>query len=364
MEIKCGIIGLPNVGKSTLFNALTQTSQAQAANYPFCTIDPNIGRVEVPDERLNIIAKIAASEKIIPTQIEFVDIAGLVRGASKGEGLGNQFLSHIREVDALLHVVRCFDDDDIIHVENVVNPISDIEIIEYELIIADIDSLEKRLPNMLKKAKQNKELLSEITIIEQLIQFMKHGKSAHNFITDENRNQIKNLQLLTSKPILYVLNVSESEIHKPNTHLSTVEAKLKNENAKYVIISAQIESEIASLENLDEKAEFLVSIGLDETGLNKLVKSSFKLLNLQTYFTAGPQEARAWAISIGFSAPQAAGEIHTDFEKGFIKAETIAYEDYVKFNGEQGARLVGKLRQEGREYIVNDGDIMHFKFNN
>lgn len=363
MELKCGIVGLPNVGKSTLFNAVTQTASAEAANYPFCTIEPNIGRVSVPDNRLTEIARIGASAKIIPTQIELVDIAGLVRGASKGEGLGNQFLSHIREVDAIIHVVRCFEDSNVVHVEGSVDPIRDAEIIELELILADMESLEKRLPNLEKKAKQNKELLAEIELIKQVLDIMKTGKPARAIINKDNAAAVKALQIITSKPVLYALNVSEAEVTTGNAATAKMIEKATSENAECVMISAQIESEIASLESDEEKKEFLASIGLNETGLTKLIKSAYHLLGLVTYFTVGPKEARAWTIQIGMSAPQAAGVIHTDFEKGFIRAETIAYDDYIKYNGESGSRDAGKLRLEGKDYIVNDGDIMHFRFN-
>ncbi|MDF3047116.1 MAG: GTP-binding protein YchF [Candidatus Midichloriaceae bacterium] len=363
MELRCGIVGLPNVGKSTLFNALTQTAAAEAANYPFCTIEPNVGRVSVPDHRLTEIAKIAGSAQIIPTQIEFVDIAGLVRGASKGEGLGNQFLSHIREVDAIIHVVRCFEDGNIVHVEGSVDPLRDAEIIELELILADMDSLEKRLPNLEKKVKQNKELLGEIDLIHQVLDALKTGKPARVLVTPENSKAIKALQIITSKPVLYAMNVSENEITTGNAATQKMLKKAEDENAECVMISAQIESEIAALESDEEKKEFLESIGLAETGLAKLIKSAYHLLGLITYLTVGPKEARAWTINRGMSAPQAAGVIHTDFEKGFIRAETVAFDDYIKYNGESGARDAGKLRLEGKEYIVNDGDIIHFRFN-
>ncbi len=363
MEIRCGIVGLPNVGKSTLFNALTQTAAAEAANYPFCTIEPNIGRVSVPDERLDEIASIGSSAKIIPTQIEFVDIAGLVRGASKGEGLGNQFLSHIREVDAIVHVLRCFEDENVVHVEGGVDPIRDAEIIELESIFADMDSLEKRLPNLEKKAKQNKDLLAEVELIKQVLDVLKTGKPARVLINKANAEAIKALQIITSKPVLYAMNVSELEVVKGNDSTKKVMEKAARENAECVMISAQIESEIASLESEDEKKEFLLSIGLDETGLTKLIRAAYHLLGLITYFTVGPKEARAWTISRGMLAPQAAGVIHTDFEKGFIRAETIAYRDYVDLGGESGAKDAGKLRLEGKDYVVNDGDIMHFRFN-
>lgn len=363
MGLRCGIVGLPNIGKSTLFNALTQTAAAEAANYPFCTIEPNIGVVSVPDERLDKIAKIVGSAKLIPTQIEFVDIAGLVKGASKGEGLGNQFLSHIREVDAIIKVVRCFVNDDVTHVEGSVNPIRDAEIIELELILADLDSLEKRLPNLEKKAKTNKELALEVVSVNQAIEVLKSGKPARVLLNDTNGADITRLQLLTSKPMLYVCNVSESDVVSGNEHTQAIENKAKQEGAQCIRISAQIESEIAMLENPKDKEEFLASIGLTETGLSKLIKAAYDLLGLITYFTAGPKEARAWTIKTGTLCPQAAGVIHTDFEKGFIRSETISYDDYIKYNGEAGAREAGRLRLEGKEYVVKDGDIMHFRFN-
>lgn len=363
MGIRCGIVGLPNVGKSTLFNAVTQTAAAEAANYPFCTIEPNVGRVSVPDDRLESIAKIANSEKIIPTQIEFVDIAGLVKGASKGEGLGNQFLSHIREVDAILHVVRCFEDGNITHVEGEIAPIRDAEIIELELIFADIDSLEKRLPNMEKKAKQSKEIQAEVDLIHEVLAVMKTGKPARAIVTPENAERIKGLQLITSKPVLFVMNVSESDVVSGNAFTEAVIKKAKEDNANAIIVSAQIESEIATLESEEDRKEFLASIGLPETGLAKLIRSAYDLLGLITYFTVGPKEARAWTIKNGTLAPQAAGVIHTDFEKGFIRAETAAIDDFLKYNGESGAREAGKLRLEGKDYMVKDGDVMHFRFN-
>ncbi|MCE2993750.1 MAG: redox-regulated ATPase YchF [Alphaproteobacteria bacterium] len=363
MGLRCGIVGLPNVGKSTLFNAVTQTASAEAANYPFCTIEPNIGIVSVPDTRLDEIARIGGSAEIIQTQIEFVDIAGLVRGASKGEGLGNQFLSHIREVDAVVHMLRCFKDDDVTHVEGDVDPIRDAEIIELELIFADLDSLEKRLPNLEKKAKTSKELQAEVELIKVVIEFLKQGKPARALKNEENAVAIERLHLLTSKPVLYVCNVSEDEVADGNEFVRKVEAKAAAENAKAIWISAKIESEIAVLDSEEEKEMFLESIGLKETGLAKLIRAAYQLLGLITYFTVGPKEARAWTIHNGMVAPQAAGVIHTDFEKGFIRAETIAYDDYVKYKGEAGSKEVGKLRLEGKEYIVKDGDVMHFRFN-
>jgi GTP-binding protein YchF len=363
MGLRCGIVGLPNIGKSTLFNALTQTAAAEAANYPFCTIEPNVGIVAVPDERLDQVAKIGKSAKIISTQIEFVDIAGLVKGASKGEGLGNQFLSHIREVDAIIHLLRCFVNDNVTHVEGKVDPIRDAEIIELELIFADLESLEKRLPNLEKKAKTNKDLLPEITLINKVIELLKSGKPARVMVSEENELDMSRLQLLTLKPVLYVCNVSEDDIVEGNEYTKAIEEKAKREGAQCVCISAQIESEIAMLENQKDKEEFLSSIGLTETGLSKLIKAGYELLGLITYFTVGPKEARAWTIKKGTLGPQAAGVIHTDFEKGFIRAETISYLDFINHNGEAGAREAGKLRLEGKEYLVKDGDIMHFRFN-
>ncbi len=363
MGFKCGIVGLPNVGKSTLFNAVTNSAAAEAANYPFCTIEPNVGIVSVPDVRLNKLAEIAGSAKIIPTQIEFVDIAGLVKGASKGEGLGNQFLSHIREVDAIVHVLRCFDDENIVHVDGSVDPLRDAEVIELELIFADLDSIEKRLPNLEKKAKQQKELQEEVDLLKKVAVVLKEGKPARAIWTKENSNALRKLQLLTTKPILYLCNVGENDIATGNAHTKKVQEKAEKENADCVLISAKIESEIAVLENEADKKEFLQGIGLEETGLSRLIKAGYHLLGLITYFTIGPKEARAWTIINGMLAPQAAGVIHTDFEKGFIRAETIAFEDYIKYNGEAGSRDAGKLKSEGKEYVVKDGDVMHFRFN-
>jgi GTP-binding protein YchF len=365
MSLKCGIVGLPNVGKSTLFNALTQTASAQAANYPFCTIEPNIGKVNVPDERLEKLAKVAGSAQIIPAQIEFVDIAGLVRGASKGEGLGNQFLSHIREVDAIINVVRCFEDENITHVENSVDPIRDIELIQLELIIADLESLEKRLPNLEKKLKTEKDALHIIAMAKKVLEVLKDGKPARlTEIKDQDEEKIlKNLQLITSKPQLFVCNLKETEL-SGNKHSQAVEEFCKNNNYQVLKICAQVEAEVASLETEDEKKEYLTSIGLSETGLSQIIRNSFFLLNLISFFTVGPKECHAWMLKKGSSAPKAAGEIHTDFEKGFIRARTIAYQDYIAFNGEDGAKNAGKLRDEGKEYIAQDGDVFHFMFNN
>lgn len=363
MSFKCGIVGLPNVGKSTLFNALTQTASAEAANYPFCTIEPNIGRVAVPDSRLYKLAEIMNSEKIIPTQMEFVDIAGLVRGASKGEGLGNQFLSHIREVDAIIHLTRCFDDENVTHVEGGVDPIRDAEIIELELIFADLDSIEKRLPNMEKKAKTNKELQAEVERLKKVAKVLEQGKPARVLLGELTPEELRLMQLITSKPVLYVCNVSESEINTGNALAEKVAEKAKSEGAQCVVISAQIESEIANLESEDDKRDFLESLGLAETGLSKLIQAGYTLLGLITFFTVGPKEARAWTVNKGATAPQSAGVIHTDFEKGFIRAETIAFTDYEKYQGESGCRDAGRLRLEGKDYIVADGDVMHFRFN-
>ncbi|MFI4983972.1 MAG: redox-regulated ATPase YchF [Rickettsiales bacterium] len=363
MSFKCGIVGLPNVGKSTLFNAVTSSSAAEAANYPFCTIEPNVGIVSVPDERLDKISAIVGSQKIIPTQIEFVDIAGLVKGASKGEGLGNKFLSHIREVDAIVQVLRCFTDENVTHVDGTVDPLRDAETIEVELMLADLDSLEKRLPNLEKKAKNDKELQAELASTLKALELLRAGKPARLLLNELSEIEVKKLQLLTSKPVLYVCNVSETEVHEGNQYTQLVAKKAEAEKADYVLISAKIEAEISILESPEDKAEFLESIGLKETGLSRLIRAAYHLLGLVTYFTAGPKEARAWTINNGTLAPQAAGVIHTDFEKGFIRAETVGYEDFTKYNGEAGARDAGKLRLEGKEYLVHDGDVMHFRFN-
>ncbi len=365
MGFKCGIVGLPNVGKSTLFNALVQTAQAEAANYPFCTIEPNVGRVSVPDERLDTLAAIAGSQQILPTQLEFVDIAGLVRGASKGEGLGNQFLSHIREVDAVIYVLRCFEDEDVTHVEGSVNPLRDFEVVETELMLADLESLEKRLPNLQKKAKQDKEAAEQAQLMEPLIKLLGEGKPARTYTPRDHieRKQLNALQLLTSKPAMLLCNVEETSANTGNALSASVEAFAKKEGMACVVISAKIESEIAMLATAEEKSEFLETLGLKETGLSRVVRSGYALLHLITYFTVGPKEARAWTITLGTLAPAAAWVIHTDFEKGFIRAETIAYDDYVKGNGEAGAKEAGKLRLEGKDYTVQDGDVLHFRFN-
>jgi GTP-binding protein YchF len=366
MGFKCGIVGLPNVGKSTLFNALLSTMQAEAANYPFCTIEPNVGRVGVPDERLSKLAGIASSAQIIPTQLEFVDIAGLVRGASKGEGLGNQFLSHIREVDAIIYVLRCFEDGDVTHVEGSVNPLRDAEIIETELVLADLESLEKRLPNLQKKAKGgDKESTIIVEMIERVLKVVNQGKAArHVQLKDASeKTTLANLQLLTSKPVMYVCNVDEVSAATGNAMSKTVEEMAKKLHAPSVVVSAKIEAEISMLATDEDKKEFLATLGLEETGLTRIIKAGYSLLNLVTYFTIGPKEARAWTIIDGMRAPQAAGVIHTDFEKGFIRAETVAYGDYIAHNGEQGAKEAGKFRLEGKDYVVQDGDVLHFRFN-
>ena len=364
MSLQCGIVGLPNVGKSTLFNALTQTAAAQAANYPFCTIEPNLGMVDVPDKRIDRLVKIANSQKIIPAQIEFVDIAGLVRGASKGEGLGNKFLSHIREVDAIINVIRCFEDENITHVEGNVDPIRDIELIQLELIIADMESLEKRIPTMEKKAKFDKELQAQIIIAKKVLEFLVDGKAARNFTPDgeEEEKIFKELQLITSKPQLFICNLKEDEV-EGNEYSKIVEDFGKENGYRVLKICAEIESEISGLESEEEKIEYLNSVGLEETGLSQIISNSYGLLDLITFFTVGPKECHAWMLKKGKLAPQAAGVIHTDFEKGFIRAETISYDDYDSLEGEEGAKNAGKLRLEGKDYEVQDGDVFHFRFN-
>jgi len=365
MGFRCGIVGLPNVGKSTLFNALTETQAAQAANYPFCTIEPNEGRVAVPDPRLETIAKIGGSAKIIETQLAFVDIAGLVRGASKGEGLGNQFLANIRETDAIVHVLRCFEDDDITHVENKVDPIADAETVETELMLADLESLEKRVPNLLKKGAQgDKEAKAAAAVLGQALDLLRDGKPARLTVPrdEEEARLFAQAQLLTAKPVLYVCNVEEDSASSGNAHSARVFEKAAAENAKAVIVSAAIEAELVTMP-VEERAEYLDALGLAEAGLARIIQAGYELLGLITFFTVGPKEARAWTVARGSKAPQAAGAIHTDFEKGFIRAETMAFGDYVQFNGEAGAKEAGKWRSEGKEYVTQDGDIMLFRFN-
>ncbi len=364
MGFKCGIVGLPNVGKSTLFNALTQTSAAQAANYPFCTIEPNVGDVGVPDPRLDVLAAIAGSQQIIPTRLTFVDIAGLVKGASKGEGLGNQFLANIRETDAIAHVVRCFEDGDITHVSGKIDPLADIETIETELMLADLDALEKRQPAAEKKGKQGDKEQKELAeLMMRALILLREGKPAR--LTERTADEEKTftgLGLLSSKPVLYVCNVEEAAADQGNEFSERVKAFAKKEGNVAVVVSAKIESEIAIMAQADQK-DFLDAVGLTEPGLNRVIRAGYELLGLFTYFTVGPKEARAWTITQGTKAPAAAGVIHTDFEKGFIRSETISYDDYVAGNGEAGAKLAGKFRLEGKEYVVADGDVMHFRFN-
>jgi GTP-binding protein YchF len=365
MGFQCGIVGLPNVGKSTLFNALLSTMQAAAANYPFCTIEPNVGRVEVPDDRLEKLAAIAGSAKLIPTQLEFVDIAGLVRGASKGEGLGNKFLSHIREVDAVIYVLRCFDDGDVVHVEGRVDPIRDAGIVETELMLADLESLEKRLPAAQKKAKLgDAEAGDQAALMERVLAVLNDGQPARTLkVRDESeRQQLQQLQLITTKPVMYVCNVDEGSAATGNAHSETVAKMAAERGAPCVVVSAKIEAEISLLTSPEERAEFLGSLGLEATGLSRVISAGYRLLNLITYFTVGPKEARAWTITSGTLAPQAAGVIHTDFEKGFIRAETVSCEDYLTLGGESGAKKAGKFRLEGKEYPVQDGDVLHFRF--
>ena len=365
MGFRCGIVGLPNVGKSTLFNALTETQAAQAANYPFCTIEPNVGQVAVPDPRLDELARIGKSAKAIHTQLAFVDIAGLVKGASQSEGLGNQFLGNIREVDAIVHVLRCFEDDDIQHVANKVDPIADAEVVETELMLSDLESLEKRVDNAARRATSgDKEAKATASVLGQALALLREGKPARltQPVDDEEARLLDQAQLLTAKPVLYVCNVSEGDAATGNAMSEAVFAKAKAEGAQAVVVSAAIESELVAMDP-GERGEYLGELGLEETGLARVIRAGYALLGLKTFFTVGPKDARAWTFHTGARAPQAAGEIHTDFEKGFIRAETIAYDDYIALGGESGAKDAGKLRQEGKEYVVQDGDVLHFKFN-
>ncbi len=364
MGFRTGIVGLPNVGKSTLFNALTRTAAAQAANFPFCTIEPNVGEVSVPDARLSKLAEIAGSKQVIPARMTFVDIAGLVKGASKGEGLGNQFLANIREVDAIAHVLRCFDDPDVTHVEGRVDPVADADTIETELMLADLESVEKRLQNIVRKVRGgDKEAVQQERLLKEAQAALEAGRPARSVeVAEDDARAWVTLQLLTSKPVLYVCNVDEDEAADGNAHTARVAEMAAEQGAASVVISAKIEEEIAQLEP-EEAEAFLEELGLKEAGLDRLIRAGYQLLHLQTYFTAGPKETRAWTIRAGTSAPKAAGVIHGDFEKGFIRAETIAYDDYVALGGEQGAKEAGKMRAEGKSYIVSDGDVLHFLFN-
>ena len=365
MGFNCGIVGLPNVGKSTLFNALTETAAAEAANYPFCTIEPNTGRVAVPDPRLDELAKLASSASIIPTQLEFVDIAGLVRGASKGEGLGNQFLANIREVDAIAHVLRCFEDTDITHVDGSVDPLRDADTVDTELMLADMDSLERRMAALVKKTRGgDAEAKRDLALMEKLLPQLADGvpvRRADGLTPDENK-RLPQLQLLTSKPVLYVCNVAEADAATGNVHSEAVAAHAAAEGAAHVVVSAAIEAEITQLDG-DDKAMFLGELGLEEAGLARLIRAGYGLLDLLTFFTVGPKEARAWTVAVGATAPEAAGVIHTDFQRGFIRAETVSFDDYVTCGGESGARDAGKMRIEGADYKVKDGDVFHFRFN-